>query len=47
MRRLMKELDSDVIRIYDRNLQEIPVTVDLYGVYARITDYSNDNPHGR
>ncbi len=43
MRRLMRELDSDVIRVYDRNLGEIPVTVDLYGQYARITDYSNDS----
>ncbi len=42
MRRVMNDLDSDVIRIYDRNLHEIPVTVDLYGVYARITDYSDD-----
>ncbi|MBN2860011.1 MAG: class I SAM-dependent methyltransferase [Sphaerochaetaceae bacterium] len=42
MRRLMKELDSDVGRIYDRNLQEIPITVDLYGAYARLTDYSDD-----
>ena len=42
IRRLMKELDSDTGRIYDRNLQEIPITVDLYGAYARLTDYSND-----
>ncbi len=42
IRRLMKELDSDAGRIYDRNLQEIPITVDLYGAYARLTDYSSD-----
>ena len=39
-RRLMLKYDTDCMRVYDRNLEEFPVTVDLYGKYARITDYS-------
>ncbi|MCR5760504.1 MAG: class I SAM-dependent methyltransferase [Sphaerochaetaceae bacterium] len=30
---------TDCMRVYDRNLQAFPVTVDLYGKYARVTDY--------
>ena len=30
-RRWMKETDSECARIYDRNLEGIDVTVDLYG----------------
>ena len=41
-RRLMLKYDTDCMRVYDRNLEEFPVTVDLYGRYARITDYSRD-----
>ncbi|NLV85078.1 MAG: hypothetical protein GXY60_10965 [Spirochaetales bacterium] len=41
MRRLMKPTDTEVMRVYDMNLFEIPVTVDVYGAYVRITDYSN------
>jgi 23S rRNA G2069 N7-methylase RlmK/C1962 C5-methylase RlmI len=41
-RRLMLKYDTDCMRVYDRNLEEFPVTVDLYGKYARITDYSRD-----
>ena len=40
-RRYMKLTDSDVARVYDRNIASIPVTVDLYGQYARIVDYSD------
>jgi len=40
-RRIMKAQDTDVMRVYDQNLSELPVTVDLYGAYARITDYSD------
>ncbi len=41
-RRWMKNTDSTVARVYDRNLEELPVTVDLYGDWARIVDYSEE-----
>ncbi|MEA5031436.1 MAG: class I SAM-dependent methyltransferase [Sphaerochaeta sp.] len=41
MRRLMLQQQTDVMRVYDRNLVELPISVDLYGLYARITDYSD------
>ena len=41
MRRIMLTSNTDAMRVYDRNLSDIPVTVDLYGPYARITDYSD------
>lgn len=41
-RRYMKLTDSDVARVYDRNIGSIPVTVDLYGAYARVVDYSDN-----
>ncbi len=41
-RRWMKSTDSDTARVYDRNLEELPVTVDLYADYARVVDYSDD-----
>lgn len=40
--RWMRETSSSCARVYDRNLDGIPVTVDLYGPYARILDYSQD-----
>ena len=43
VRRQMLNTETDVMRIYDQNLVELPVTVDLYGNWARITDYS-DSP---
>ncbi|MGI6466204.1 MAG: class I SAM-dependent methyltransferase [Sphaerochaetaceae bacterium] len=42
VRRLLDGSDTDVMRVYDRFLSEIEVTVDLYGPYARITNYSNN-----
>ncbi|MDC7243929.1 MAG: class I SAM-dependent methyltransferase, partial [Sphaerochaetaceae bacterium] len=42
MRRLLLQEDTDCMRVYDRNLEELPVSVDLYGKYARITDYSDE-----
>ena len=42
MRRLMLKSGTTCMRVYDRNLERFPVTVDLYGPYARITDYSED-----
>lgn len=40
-RRWMKNTDSSTSRVYDRNLEELPVTVDLYGDRTRIVDYSD------
>ncbi|MGE4583815.1 MAG: class I SAM-dependent methyltransferase, partial [Sphaerochaeta sp.] len=42
MRRLMLKSGTSCMRVYDRNLERFPVTVDLYGPYARVTDYSVD-----
>lgn len=39
--RYMKNTDSTVCRIYDRNLEELNLTVDLYDKWARIVDYSS------
>ena len=39
-RRWMRSTDSEAVRIYDRNLEGVPVTVDLYGKYAKIVDYA-------
>ena len=33
---------TDCMRVYDRNQASIPVTVDLYGKYARLTDFSEE-----
>ncbi len=40
-RRWMKATDSNTSRVYDRNLDELPLTVDLYGDWARVVDYSD------
>ncbi len=42
MRRLVLHENTECMRVYDRNQEAFPVTVDLYGKYARITDYSED-----
>jgi len=42
VRREVLNDDTNCMRVYDRNLGEFPVTVDLYDKYARITDYSRD-----
>ncbi len=41
-RRYLNSSDSTAVRIYDRNIDDIPVTVELYGPYAKIVDYSAD-----
>ncbi|MGH0051907.1 MAG: class I SAM-dependent rRNA methyltransferase [Sphaerochaetaceae bacterium] len=41
MRRLMLQSGTTCMRGYDRNLERFPVTVELYGPYARVTDYSD------
>lgn len=33
---------TDCMRVYDRNQASVPVTVDLYGKYARLTDFSDE-----
>ena len=38
-RRWMKNTDSDVCRVYDRSLEGLELTVDIYGRYARVMDY--------
>ncbi len=43
MRAAMLPTDTDVFRIYNRNLEEIPLTVDLYGAYARVEDSGKDS----
>ncbi|MBQ0071120.1 MAG: class I SAM-dependent methyltransferase [Spirochaetales bacterium] len=40
--RWMKQNNSNVCRVYDRNIGSLPLTVDLYGHYARIMDYSDE-----
>ena len=42
VRRLVLQEETECMRVYDRNLEAFPVSVDLYGKYARITDYSLD-----
>ncbi len=39
--RWMKETESTVSRVYDRNMEAFPVTVELFGQYARIVDYAD------
>ena len=34
-------LGTDCFRVYDRNLPRYPVTVDLYGKYAKVTDFGD------
>ena len=41
-RRYLNSSGSTAVRIYDRNIDDIPVTVELYGPYAKIVDYSAD-----
>ena len=33
---------TDCFRVYDRNLSRFPVTVDIYGHYAKVTDYGDE-----
>ena len=46
-RRWMRQSDSEAVRIYDRNLESVPVTVELYGRWARVVDYSPEGLDGR
>ncbi len=35
---------TNCFRVYDRNLVQFPVTVDIYGKYAKVTDYGEEGP---
>lgn len=35
---------TNCFRVYDRNLSQFPVTVDVYGKYAKVTDYGESEP---
>ena len=41
LRHELLPLGTDCFRVYDRNLSRYPVTVDLYGKYAKVTDYGD------
>jgi 23S rRNA (guanine2445-N2)-methyltransferase / 23S rRNA (guanine2069-N7)-methyltransferase len=41
VRRQINDKNTNVMRVYDLNIEQIPVTVDLYGNWARLTDYSD------
>ncbi|NLK14018.1 MAG: hypothetical protein GX313_04645 [Spirochaetales bacterium] len=42
MRRLFQSADTNCMRVYDRNMEEFPVTVDVWAQWVRITDYSEE-----
>ena len=42
LRHELLPLGTDCFRVYDRNLERYPVTVDLYGKYAKVTDYGDE-----
>ena len=42
LRHDLLEKGTDCFRVYDRNLSRYPVTVDLYGRYAKVTDYGKE-----
>ena len=39
--RWIKNTDSTAVRVYDRNLHSFPLTIDFYGPYALVVDYSD------
>lgn len=42
LRHELLPLGTDCFRVYDRNLERYPVTVDVYGKYAKVTDYGTE-----
>ena len=38
--RWMRNTDSTAVRVYDRNLPALPLSIDFYGQYVRVVDYS-------
>ena len=43
MRRHFTPRETDCYRVYDRNIGELPVTVDIYGSFVHLVDY-RENP---
>ncbi len=41
VRRQINDKNTNVMRVYDLNIEQLPITVDLYGNWARLTDYSD------
>jgi 23S rRNA (guanine2445-N2)-methyltransferase / 23S rRNA (guanine2069-N7)-methyltransferase len=41
VRRQINNKNTNVMRVYDLNIEQLPVTVDLYGNWVRLTDYSD------
>lgn len=44
MRHSLLPEGTNCFRVYDRNLSQFPVTVDIYGKYAKVTDYGEAEP---
>lgn len=44
MRHSLLPEGTNCFRVYDRNLSQFPVTVDIYGKYAKVVDYGEDEP---
>ncbi len=44
MRHELLPQGTNCFRVYDRNLSQFPVTVDIYGKYAKVTDYGEEGP---
>jgi len=44
MRHNLLPQGTNCFRVYDRNLSQFPVTVDIYGKYAKVTDYKEGSP---
>ena len=44
MRHSLLPEGTNCFRVYDRNLSQFPVTVDVYGKYAKVTDYGEAAP---
>lgn len=42
MRRHFTPRETDCYRVYDRNIGDIPVAVDIYGPYVHLVDYRED-----
>ncbi len=46
MRRYFTPRGTDCYRVYDKNIGELPVTVDIYGSFVHILDYRDDTGIG-
>jgi 23S rRNA (guanine2445-N2)-methyltransferase / 23S rRNA (guanine2069-N7)-methyltransferase len=45
LRRAYDGTDTTVMRVYNQHLEHLPITVDIYDEYVRITDYSDGVLH--